>query len=104
MFIEFLGYTMSKSKKCNENDIIHEITDQQSLNDARKMCDAHSRCVFIYRPDCMVGLHNKTGGGYLCQGVPVHENMVESKGKSCIWEKGKSIASIKLYYVNNLSK
>jgi len=88
LMMEFLGYTMSKSKKCNEKDIIREITDQQSLNDARKMCDTHSRCVFIYRPDCMDGLHNKTGGGYLCQGVPVHEYMVESNGKSCIWEKG----------------
>jgi len=88
LMMEFLGYKMSKSKKCNESDIIHEIPKWQSLNDARKTCDANSRCVFIYRPDCMVGLHNKTGGGYLCQGVPVHEYMVESKGKSCIWEKG----------------
>ena len=93
---------MSKSKKCNENDIIHKIPDQQSLDDARKTCDANQFCVFIYRPDCSVGLHNRTGGGYLCRGLPVHEKMVESNGKSCIWEKSKLIVSINLYSINNL--
>ena len=102
IFIEFLGYTMSKSKKCNETDIIDDSTASHSLNDVRLTCDDDPRCVFIYLPKCSVSMHENTGGMITCKGRPVHETMVESNGTSCIWEKSKFIVSINLNSINNL--